>query len=121
MAIFNTARLLDVLVRGRIAEAAPAAELVDELEEQMTSALSEYPTHDRLGLMEERLLRMMAEMETRLLRELAELRQQQAEMEARMTERMAELEARMTRLVLQALGIGLGGVALAVGILLGFG
>ncbi len=32
MAIFNTARLRDVLVRGRIAEPTPAAELVDELE-----------------------------------------------------------------------------------------
>ena len=110
MAIFDTARLRDVLVRGRIAEAAPAAELVNELDEQMENVLSEYPTHDRLGLMEERLLRAMAE-----------LKQSQAEMEARVTQMMAELEARMTRLVLQALGIALGAIALAVGLILGFG
>ena len=61
MAIFNTARLLDVLVRGRIAEPEPAAELVEELETQMDSALSGYPTHENVGSMEDHLLRMMAE------------------------------------------------------------
>ncbi len=110
MAIFDTARLLDVLVRGRIAEAAPAAELVSELEEQMTNVLSDYPTYDRLSVEIGHVLRAIAEGE-----------QRRAEMEARLTERMAQLETRMTRLMLQALGIGLGAVALAVGIILGFG
>ena len=110
MANFSMARLLDVLVRGRIAEPAPAAELVNELEEQMSGVLAEYPTQDRLSL----------EI-GQVLRAIAELKQSQAEMEARLTQMMAELESRMTRLVLQALGIALGAVALAVGIILGFG
>ena len=106
MAIFNTARLLDVLVRSRIAESAPATELVNELEEQLEQALAAYPTHDRLGLMEERLLRAMAE-----------VKQSQAEMEAR----IAEMIAQQTRHTNQAVGIVLGGIAVAVGIILGFG
>ncbi len=92
MAVFNTARLLDVLIRGRIAEPAPAADLVDELEEQMETALSNYGTVDRMELMEARLLQAMAEMKAR--------------------------QARHTN---QAVGIILAGIALAVGIILGFG
>ena len=99
MAIFNTARLLDVLVRGRIADPEPAAELVEELEEQMGSALSEYPKHDRMRLMEERLLRSQAEMEARI----------------------AELMAQQARHTNQATGIVLAGIGLAVGLILGFG
>ena len=106
MAIFNTARLRDVLVQGRIAEPAPAADLVDELEEQMGDVLSEYPTHDRMALMQESLLRGMAE-----------LRQGQAEMEARLSEQMAQ----QSRHINQAVGILLAGIALGVGIILGFG
>ena len=106
MAIFNTARLLDVLVRGRIAAQAPATELVNELEEQMDSALSSYPTQDQMGSMEDRLLRAMAE-----------IRQSQAEMEARIAELMAQ-QARHTN---QATGIVLAGIGLAVGLILGFG
>ena len=103
MAIFNTARLMGVLVRGRIAEPEPAAELVDELEAQMDSVLSGYPTHDRLGL----------EI-GRVLQAIAELKQEQAEM-----------EARQARHINQAVGIVLGtllaAIALAVGLILGFG
>ena len=106
MAIFNTARLLDVLVRGRIAEPAPATELVNELEEQMDRALSAYPTQDQMGSMEARLLLMMAE-----------IKQGQAEMEAR----IAEMMAQQARHINQATGIVLAGIALAVGLILGFG
>ncbi len=99
VAIFNTARLLDVIVRGRIAEPAPAAELVNELEEQVSQALSNYPTQDRMDLMEQRI--MLA---------IAELKQHQS-----------ETEARLTKHITQAVGILLAGTALAVGIILGFG
>jgi hypothetical protein len=99
MAIFNTARLRDVLVRGRIAEPEPAAALVDELEEQMDSVLSGYPTMDRLGLVEANLLRVMADLEAKA----------------------AEREARQAKHINQTLGIMLAGLALAVGIILGFG
>lgn len=92
MAIFNTARLRDVLVRGRIAEPTPAAELVDELEEQMSEALSEYSTQDQVRLAVAQVLQAMAEM-----------------------------EARQSRHINQAVGIMLAGLALAVGLLLGFG
>lgn len=92
MAIFNTARLRDVLVRGRIAEPTPAAELVDELEEQMSEALSGYSTQDQVGLAVAQVLRAMAEM-----------------------------EARQARHINQAVGIMLAGVALGVGLILGFG
>lgn len=99
MAIFDTARLLDVLVRGRIAEPMPAAELVDELEEQLSSALSEYPKHDRLSLEIERILRAQAQTEARI----------------------AEMMAQQSRHINQATGIVLAGIALAVGLILGFG
>lgn len=92
MAIFNTARLRDVLVRGRIAEPTPAAELVDELEEQMSEALSEYSTQDQVRLAVAQVLQAMAEM-----------------------------EARQSRHINQAVGIMLAGLALAVGLILGFG
>ena len=99
MAIFNTARLLDILVRGRIASVAPAQELVEELENQMGDALSEYATLDRMSLMEARVLQAIAESESRA----------------------AEREARQARHINQAVGILLAGLALAVGIILGFG
>ena len=99
MAIFDTARLRDVLVRGRIAEPEPATQLVDELEEQMSNVLSGYPTMDRLGQFEANLLRAMAELETKA----------------------AEREARQAKHINQAVGIMLAGLALAVGIILGFG
>ncbi len=99
MAIFDTARLLDVLVRGKFAEAAPAAELVSELEEQMDGVLSGYPTMDRMGLEIGRVLQAIAEIE----------------------KRRAEMEARQARHINQAVGIILAGIALAVGIILGFG
>lgn len=99
MALFYTARLRDMLVRGEIAADAPARELVDELEELMDSVLSEYGTLDRMELMEERLLQAMAKMEAQA----------------------AEREARQARHINQAVGIVLAGIALGVGILLGFG
>lgn len=92
MAVFNTARLLDILVRGRFAASDPATEFVSELEDQMSNALSEYSTIDRMALMEANILRAIA-----------------------------ELEARQARHVNQAVGIVLAGTALAVGIILGFG
>ena len=99
MAIFNTARLRDVLVRGRIAEPEPAAELVDELEEQMGTALSGYSTQDQVSLAVAQVLQAMAELEAKA----------------------AEREARQARHINQATGIVLAGIALAVGIILGFG
>lgn len=99
MAIFDTARLRDVLVRGRIAEPEPAADLVDELETQLDTALSRHPTHDRMDAAVERLLRSQAEMEARI----------------------ADMMAQQARHINQAVGIGLAGLALAVGLILGFG
>ncbi len=99
MAIFNTARLRDILVGGQIAEAEPATEFVQELEEQMSEALSEYATQDRLSLEIGRVLRAIAEADARA----------------------AEREARIVKLIMQAVGILLAGTALAVGIILGFG
>ena len=106
MAVFNTARLRDVLVHGRIAAEAPAQEFVEELEEQIGEALSRYGTLDRMELMEARLLQAMAEAEARA-----------SEREARASER----EARQARHLNQAVGLMLGGIALAVAIILGFG
>ncbi len=99
MAIFNTARLVNVLVRGQIADPEPASELVDELEAQMSTALSDYPSRDGI-----------AATEARLMQVLAEIRQSQAEM-----------EARLSRHINQATGVLLAGIALAVGLILGFG
>ncbi len=92
MAVFDTARLRDVLVRGAITTEESAAEFVEELDGQLGDTLSVYPRQDRLDLMEERLPRQLAEM-----------------------------EARTVKLTLQTTGILLAGVALAVGIILGFG
>ena len=91
MAVFNTARLRDVLVRGRVAQPAAAMEFVDELETQMDEALSSHPSQAELNLATERTLRALAEMEARLARQMN-----------------------------QTLGIMLAGNALAVGIILGF-
>ena len=99
MAVFNTARLRDVLVNGRIAAEAPAQEFVEELEEQIGEALSRYGTLDRMELIEARLLQAMAEAEARA----------------------SEREARQARHLNQVVGIVLGGIALAVAIILGFG
>ena len=92
MAIFDTARLRDVLVRGKIAPEAPAGEFVNELEDQMSAALSGYSTQDQVNLAVAQVLQAMAEM-----------------------------EARQARHINQAVGIMLAGIALAVGIILGFG
>lgn len=99
MAVFNTARLLDILVRGRFAAPEPATEFVTELEDQMSDALSRYGTIDRMAIMEANILRAIAELDVR----------------------RAEMEARQARHVNQAVGILLAGLALAVGIILGFG
>ncbi|MYA01708.1 MAG: hypothetical protein F4038_05720 [Chloroflexi bacterium] len=99
MAVFNTARLLDILVRGRFAAPEPATEFVTELEDQMSDALSSYGTIDRMAIMEANILRAIAELDVR----------------------RAEMEARQARHVNQAVGILLAGLALAVGIILGFG
>lgn len=99
MAVFNTARLLDILVRGRFAAPEPATEFVTELEDQMSDALTGYPTNDQVNLGFERVLRAIAELDVR----------------------RAEMEARQARHVNQAVGILLAGLALAVGIILGFG
>ena len=99
MAVFNTVRLRDILVRGKVAAPEPASEFVNELDDQMKSALSEYGTIDRMALMEANILRAIAEAETR----------------------RAEMEARQSRHINQAVGILLAGLALAVGIILGFG
>ena len=99
MAVFNTARLLDILVRGRFAAPEPATEFVTELEDQMSDALSGYGAIDRMAIMEANILRAIAELDVR----------------------RAEMAARQARHVNQAVGILLAGLALAVGIILGFG
>ena len=71
---------------------APAGEFVDELEDQMGEALSGYATQDQVSLAIAKVLRAMAEMETRQARHIN-----------------------------QAVGIMLAGLALAVGLILGFG
>ncbi len=113
MAIFNTARLRDVLVRSEVATPPAAAEVVDELEEQMDGVLSNYPTLDRLDSMEQRLLREMAEVK----QYLAGLETRMAESEARIAEMMRQQSVHTN----QAVGILLAGLALAVGLILGFG
>ncbi len=99
MAVFNTARLRDILVRGEIAAPEPASEFINELEDQASEALSEYPKNDQVNLGFERILRAIAEAEAR----------------------RAEMEARQARHTNQAVGIVLAAIALAVGIILGFG
>ena len=100
MAVFNTARLRDVLVRGNIAQDPAATELVEELNSQTEDALSGYGTLDRMDLMEARLLQAMAEMDARA-----------AERDARAAER----DTQQARHINQAVGIVLAGIALAVG------
>ena len=92
MAIFNAGRLRGIMVRGEIASESVATEFIEELDGQLEEALSDHPTHDRLALMEERILRSIA-----------------------------ESEARTARHINQSVGIVLGGIAVAVGIILGFG
>ena len=99
MAIFDTVRLRDILVRGKVAAEAPAAEFVSELDRQLEDALSGFASLDRMALMEARLLQAIAE----------------AKAEA------AEQAAQQARHINQATGIVLAGIALAVGIILGFG
>ncbi len=106
MAVFNTARLRDVLVRGNIAQDPAATELVEELNSQTEDALSGYGTLDRMDLMEARILLAIAEADKR-----------RAEMEAR----LAEMATQQARHIHQSVGIVLAGIALAVGIILGFG
>lgn len=92
MAVFNTARLRDILVRGRFAAPEPAQEFVEELDEQLSAVLTAYPTNDQVSLGFERVLRAIA-----------------------------EAEARQAKHTNQAIGIALAALALAVGIILGFG
>lgn len=106
MAVFDPARLRDILVRGQVAEEAPARELVNELEEQLAETLSTYPTLDRL-----------AAMEARLLQAMAELKQHQSESEAGIAEMLRQQSVHIN----QAAGVVLAGIALAVGLILGFG
>ncbi len=103
MAIFNTARLMGVLVRGRIAEP----------ERQMEAALAEYGRLDR-----------MEAMEARILQALAGVLAQMAELEAKAAAREAQAAARETRQARhlnQAVGVILGGIAIAVGLIIGLG
>lgn len=104
MAIFNTMRLRDILVRGRVADDPVATDFVEELNAQAEEALSAYATNEQVGLGFERVLRAIAEADAR-----------RAEMEAR----LAELAAQQARHINQAVGIVLAGIALAVGLLLG--
>ena len=92
MAVFNTAQLRDILVRGRFAAPEPAREFVDELEDRMGDALAAYPTNDQVNLGFGKVLRAIA-----------------------------EAEARQARHMNQAVGILIAALALAVGIILGFG
>ncbi len=91
MAILDTLRLRDILARGGVSEPA-ATEFVTETDESLEAALEQYATNSRVDLALERLLRAIA-----------------------------ELEARQARHINQAVGITLAGIALAVGIILGFG
>ena len=98
MAIFNTLPLRDILVRGKVSEDA-AMEFVTEADEAIEAALADYATNGRVDLALERLLRAMAEMEARF----------------------ADRATQQARHINQAIGIILAGIALAVGIILGFG
>ena len=106
MAIFNTARLRDVLVRGSVAKDPGATDFVEELDSQTEKVLSSYGTLDRIESMESRILLAIAKAE-----------QHRAEMEAR----LADMAAQQARHINQSVGIVLAGIALAVGIILGFG
>jgi hypothetical protein len=106
MAVFDTGRLRDILVRGNIAKDPEATEFVEELNAQTESVLAEFGSLGRMELMEARILVAIAEAE-----------QRRTEMEAR----MAELAASQSRQIKQAVGILLASLALAVGIVLGFG
>ena len=90
MAIFNTLKLRDILVRGKIAEDA-AAEFVTEADEALEAALERYATNDRVDFALAQVLRAIAEM-----------------------------EARQARHINQAIGIVLAALALAVGLIIGF-
>ena len=96
MAVFNAGRLRSIMVRGEIASETVATQFIEEMDSQLDDALSKHPTNDQAALSEARILRAIA-----------------------------ESEARTARHINQALGIGLGtllaGLALAVGIILGFG
>ena len=92
MAVFDTSRLRDILVRGWIADEHAAADFVDELNSQTEEAFSAYAPQEQVGLAFERVMRAIA-----------------------------EAEARQARHINQAVGVLLVGLALAVGILLGFG
>ena len=89
MAIFNTLRLRDILVRGKVPEDA-ATEFVTEADEALEAALAQYATNDRVDVALERVLRAIAEM-----------------------------EARQARHINQAIGILLAALALAVGLIIG--
>lgn len=92
MAVFNTSRLRDILVRGRVANDRAATDFVEELNSQTEEALSAYAPQEQVGLAFERVLRAIA-----------------------------EAEARQARHINRATGILLLGLAVAVGIVVGFG
>ena len=150
MAVLDTGQLQRVIVDCEIAEEGKAAVFAAELEQQVSQALNGYVTHDRLELTERRLLQAMGELQANVTAALAEFRAEMREANAalkleiaelrgemrgeiatlrgemrgeigRLERLMGEMEARMTSRTLQGVGITLGGIALAVGILLGFG
>ena len=99
MAVFNTMRLRDILVRGRVADDPVATDFIEELNAQAEEAFSAYATNEHVGLGFERVLRAIAEADAR----------------------RAEMEARQARHINQAVGIVLAGIALAAGLILGIG
>lgn len=92
MPVFNTSRLREILVRGQAADDQTATDFVEELNSQIEEALSAYAPQEQVGLAFERVLRAIA-----------------------------EAEARQARHLNRAVGILLLGLALAVGIVIGFG
>ena len=99
MAVFNTARLRGILVQGGVAQDPAATDFVEELNSQTEDALSVYPTKDQVSLGFAQVLLAIAEAE----------------------QRRAEMEARQARHINQSVGISLAALALAVGVMLGFG
>lgn len=92
MAVFNTSRLRDILARSQAADDQTSTDFVEELNSQIEEALSAYAPQEQVGLAFERVLRAIA-----------------------------EAEARQARHLNRAVGILLLGLALAVGIVIGFG
>ena len=117
MAIINTLRMRNILVRGEIAREEPADEFVEAMDDEFVSATGNFVTHDAHEASENRVLASIEGLRREMAQEAARQARESEQRAREDAERAAERDRQIHNHITIGIGLIIGAITIATAVI----